>query len=325
MTYIVAEMSCNHLGSLDRALNIVYAASISGADAVKIQTWTPELMVGSNKLTMRSGPWVGHNMAQLYREAWTPWEWHKPIMDYCHSLELEFFSTAFDIPALEFLESIGVRKHKISSFELVDLELIKAAYATHKPLVLSTGMASAEEIDRACAITEHEATLLHCVSAYPAKPQDMNLARIHHWIDYGYEVGISDHTLGIAIPAAAVAIGATYVEKHLTLSRADGGHDAKFSLEPEEFKQMAEACRDVYEAIGDGHMRKIKDEEPQREMRRSLWWDENLEPGCKVSRKHIKTCRPGYGLPPMRLNGIIGRQIARNVVADTPITDDDFV
>ncbi len=322
--YFVAEMSANHLGSITRALKIADAAKQAGADALKLQTWTPALMVGNPNLVIESGPWAGRKMIELYAEAFTPWEWHETIMLHCEAIGLDFFSTAFDLRALDFLEHLGVTRHKISSFELVDLELVQAAAATGKPLILSTGMADLNDIVRAVGKCTYEGlkdiTLLHCVSAYPCRAEEANLARMKRMMQqWNYPVGLSDHSLGVGVAVAATLMGASMIEKHLTLSRSDGGPDADFSLEPAEFSDMVEACKDAAAATH-GTTKPLEHEA----MRRSLWFAKDCEAGQIITREDLQCSRPATGLPPRALSGIIGAKLSRPVTAGNPVSWDDI-
>jgi len=267
--FIVAELSCNHQGSLDRALALVDAVVDAGADAIKLQTWTPGSMVQDHTYVMRTGPWRGRNLANLYHEAHTPWEWHPVIFDYAQKQGIEAFSTPFDVGALEFLESLNCPRYKVASFSLINLPLIRAIAETRTPIILSTGMATEEEINAAIdASGYNDLTLLKCTSAYPADASDANLATMQDMAAFYGNSGLSDHTPGIGVAVAAAALGATVIEKHLTLLRADGGPDAAFSMEPDEFKQMVTACRQAAAAIGTVRYGPTEAELPMLEVRR---------------------------------------------------------
>lgn len=270
--FIVAELSANHLGSLDRALRLIDIAALAGADAVKLQLYDPDKMAPSD-LVIESGPWAGRNARELYREAMTPREWFLPLFDHARRSGIEAFSSVFDTGGLAFLESLGCPRYKIASFEIVDLALIGAAAATGKPLILSTGMASATEIFAAVQAARSSSwhpniTLLKCTSAYPASLEDANLATM---IDlegrFHCDAGVSDHTLGITVPVVATAAGAVMIEKHLTLSRSDGGSDAAFSSEPHEFAAMVKACREAVQALGEVRYGPTESERPQLQLR----------------------------------------------------------
>lgn len=251
--YIVAELGASHLGSFDRAESLIHAAKKAGADAVKLQCWTPGTMAANPEQEIESGPWKGKTLGKLYEECHTKWIWFDPLFTIAAQLGIDIFSSVFDLGALEFLESIGNPRYKISSFEITDLELIRACAKTGKPLVISTGMATRHEIVEALLVADlADATVLACTSAYPAEVSDANLARLEDllWMSSGH-AGISDHTMGHVVPVVATALGATMIEKHLTLSRADGGPDASFSMEPEEFAEMVRYVRQAALALGE--------------------------------------------------------------------------
>lgn len=272
--FIVAELSANHLGSLDRALRIIDAAKAAGADAIKFQTYTVKGMVDDPDLVLSSGPWAGRSQGDLYAEAMTPRSWHQTLFEYARSISIEPFSTPFTPDDVDFLEELNCPRYKIASFELTDLNLIGRAAFTAKPLIMSVGMATQAEITRAILEARlfacTDLTLLKCTSAYPAPVDEMNLATMCALAKSpsNPKVGLSDHTLGIAVPVAATALGATMIEKHLTLSRSDGGPDAAFSLEPHEFAEMVQACRDAAEAIGEVRYGPTESEQPQLALRR---------------------------------------------------------
>ena len=313
--FIVAELGASHNGSLERALQLVDAAADAGANGLKLQTWTTDAMVGDPDFELTDGPWAGRNLRDLYREAQTPWIWHKPIFDRASARGLIPFSTPFDLEALAFLErDLDCPIYKIASFELVDVHLIKAVAQTGKPMILSTGMATFEEITRAwqTAYTHgcRDITLLKCTSAYPTISTSVNLAAMQRLNQaFGSEttsVGISDHTLGSAVAVAATALGATVIEKHLTLSRSDGGPDASFSMEPAEFAQMVKDCRTAAEAIGEPVFGPVPGESTA--LRRSLWLVKELRKGEALTTAHVRTARPALGMPCNRLMDAIGRR-----------------
>ena len=319
--FIIAEMSANHLGSLERALKIVEAAADAGADAIKLQTWSPDTMCIDRGYTLRNGPWAGRTLFDLYREAWTPWEWHKDIFDYARILGLEPFSAAFDRESVDFLETLGVKRHKVASFELVDLPLIRYMASKGKPMILSTGMATFDEIWQALnacyEFSDHRALLLKCTSAYPADASDANLRTIEHIVGNGW--GLSDHTQGIGVACAAVALGATMIEKHLTLARSDGGPDAGFSMEPAEFKQLVVECRRAALARGRVHYGPGPNE--STDLRRSLWVTRDMVPGEPLRLGfNVATARPALGLSPATdLEGAIAK---RYLPAGMPLTQE---
>lgn len=319
--FIVAEMSANHLGSLDRALAIVDAAAGAGADAVKLQTWSPGTMCIDPTYTLDSGPWAGRALAELYEEAWLPWDFHKPIFDRCAERGIECFSAPFDRAAVDFLETLGCPRYKIASFELVDLELIRYAASKGKPMILSTGMALDHEIGTAVNVcSEHYLwpTILKCTSAYPADASDANLAVIRRHIVNGLNIGLSDHTPGIGVAVAAAALGATMIEKHLTLARADGGPDAGFSMEPHEFAQLVTECRRAAAAIGTVQYGCGQGESTA--LRRSLWFKCDVAAGQIITDEDICTARPALGMPPSDKHLVVGAQLRQAVKAGQPVT-----
>lgn len=326
--YIVAELSANHNQKLEDAYALITAAKESGADAVKVQTYTPDtitLCSDSELFKIQSGSiWDGRCLFDLYKEAQTPWEWHEELMHYAQKNKLDFFSSPFDKTAVEFLEHVNVPAYKIASFELVDLALIERVAATGKPVILSTGMASFEEIDEAVKTVlstgNEKIVLLKCTSAYPASPSDMNLRVIPYLIKkYGFPVGLSDHTLGYYIPIAAVALGACMIEKHLTLSRTLKGPDSAFSLEPHEFRKMVDFTRDAQKSLGEVTDELSESEKRNLIFRRSLFVVEDVKAGEVFTEKNIRSIRPGHGLAPKYLPSIIGKRAARNIKSGTPL------
>ena len=321
--FIVAEMSANHLGSLDRALRIVDAAADAGADAVKIQTFTPSQMVGNPDYIIPGGPWHGRRLLSLYEEAHTPREWHKPIFDRCKEQGIVGFSTPFHLDDVAFLETLDCPIYKISSFEINDHELIKACAKTGRTLIISAGMATAEEICKAVAATkrrwDEHIIVLKCTSAYPADASNANLATMTRIAGLS---GLSDHTPGIGVAVAAAALGATVIEKHLTLCRANGGPDAEFSMEPDEFAQMVVECRRAAASIGKVTFGPSASEKSSLELRRSLWFAQALPEGTVIQRSHLKSARPALGLSPSRLTSILGKKVKQLLLAGDPVTDD---
>lgn len=330
-TYVIAEMSANHNQSLDQALRIVEAAGAAGADAVKVQTYTPDtITIDSDREYFRIGTgtlWSGRTLYDLYREAYTPWEWHGRLRDAAAELGMALFSSPFDHTAIDFLESLDVPAYKIASFELVDLALIRRAARTGKPMIVSTGMATLGEIDEAVQAARSggatELALLKCTSAYPAPPAEMNLRTIPHLRDaFGVPVGLSDHTHGLAAPVAAVALGACIVEKHFTLSRSDGGPDAAFSLEPDEFKAMVEAVRASEQALGSVSYTVTQREAASRVFRRSLFVVADMAAGDRFTEETVRSIRPAHGLPPRYLGDVLGRRAAAAIGRGTPLSWD---
>ena len=295
---LCAEISANHLGSLDRALAIVDAAADAGADLLKVQTWTPGTMCVSKDYALGHGPWAGRKLFDLYEEAFTPWEWHAPIFERARARGMEPFGAAFDMGAVDFLCSLGVNRLKVASFELVDLPLIRYMASKGKPVILSTGMATTQEVYaaiQAAAVDAPLITILTCTSAYPASPHDANLARGPAMREDQW--GLSDHTMGIGVACAAAAMGAKMIEKHLTLSRADGGPDAGFSMEPHEFKQMVVECRRAAVAVGTVKYGPGPNE--STELRRSMWVTKDAEPGELLCLGlNVATARPALGMSP---------------------------
>lgn len=323
--YIIAELSANHLGSLDHALKIVDAAARAGASAVKLQTWSPGTMVGRPDYTLKSGPWAGRKLAELYAEAWTPWDWHRPIFERANSHGMEAFSSVFDQESLVFLEDLRVPRYKIASFELTDAYLIQLAASTGKPLILSCGMARKDEITMAVNYARaagcKELTLLKCTSAYPAKLADANIATmVDMWKSFGCSVGLSDHTPGPIAAMAAVANGASVIEKHLTLSRADGGPDSGFSMEPDEFAAMVTGCQRIAETMGCVKYGPSRAEASQVGLRRSLYLVKDAKAGEELKRYHVRSARPALGLNPTEFPFVEGQRFAYDVYAGQPLS-----
>jgi pseudaminic acid synthase len=328
-SYVIAELSANHHQDYDQAAQIVRAAKDAGADAIKLQTYTADtITIASDRPEFRiSGGtlWDGRTLHDLYSEAATPWDWQPKLQKLAEELGMDCFSSAFDPTAVDFLESIGVPAHKVASSELVDIPLIQKMARTGKPLILSTGMAHAEEIEEALqaarAAGATQIALLKCTSAYPAPPDEMNLRTISEMVRrFGVPVGLSDHTMGIAAPVAAVALGACIVEKHLTLSRSDPGPDSAFSLEPHEFKAMVDAVRVAEKALGKVHFGLSPKEQASRAFRRSLFVVEDVEQGEAFSAANVRSIRPANRLHPRYLNEVIGRTAAQSIKRGTPLT-----
>jgi len=326
-TYIVAEISANHGGSLDRALELVRAAHAAGADAIKLQTYTADTLTldsPADCFRVEGTLWSGRTLHELYTEAHTPWEWHQPIRELARELELDCFSTPFDATAVDFLETLDMPAYKIASFEIVDIPLLTRIAGTGKPVIMSTGMATLEEIVEAVEAVRAAGTgglaLLKCTSAYPAPPDEVNLRTIGHLAEtFDVPVGLSDHTLGIAVPVAAVAAGACIVEKHVTMARADGGPDSDFSLEPDEFKAMVDAIRVAERAMGCVQYGVSDAEKSSRVFRRSLFVVKDVKEGEVLSDAHVRSIRPGHGLHPRHLSEVLGRRAACDVARGTPL------
>lgn len=326
--FVIAELSANHAHDLDRALRIVRAAAEAGADAIKLQTYTADtLTIHCDKPDFRVGEgtrWAGRTLYDLYSEAFTPWEWHEPVKELAESLGMEFFSTPFDPTSVEFLERLGVKAYKVASFELVDTGLLKLIAQTGKPVIMSTGMADLEEIREAVETVagtgNDRIALLKCTSGYPSLPEEMNLKAIPALIaEFGMPVGLSDHTLTSAVPAAAVALGACVIEKHITLNRADGGPDAAFSLEPDEFQEMTGAVRTAWKALGRAVFECGKREAGSRVFRRSLYVVENIAAGETFTTRNIRSIRPGFGLHPRFLDSLLGKRAALDIGRGTAL------
>ena len=327
--FIIAEMSGNHNQSLERALAIVDAAAAAGVDALKIQTYTADTMTldidtGEFFIADKDSLWEGESLYHLYEKAYTPWEWHKPIFDRCREVGILGFSTPFDDTAVDFLEKLSVPFYKIASFENVDLPLVKKVAKTGKPIIVSTGMTTVAELDDLVRTAREngckDLTLLKCTSSYPASPQGTNLRTIPHMQElFHCRVGLSDHTLGIGAAVASIALGATVIEKHFTLSRAEGGVDAAFSLEPAEMSQLVEECRAAYEALGEIGYMVQEQEKKSLAFRRSLYVAEDMKAGEAFTEKNLRRIRPGLGLAPKYYDIILGRRVNKDVERGTPV------
>ncbi len=327
--WIVAELSANHLGRLDRALAIVDAAAAAGCDALKLQSFTPATMTlpgDGPGFAITSGPWAGRTLWDLYEEAHTPWAWHEAIFARGRERGLTVFSTPFDVDAVARLDALGAPAFKIASFELGDLELIAAAARTGKPVIMSTGMASDAEVEVAVATARRHGDggviVLHCVSGYPTPAEDSNLRRLDHLARLGVVIGLSDHSPGATVAIAAVARGAAVIEKHLTLARADGGPDAGFSLEPAEMAEVVRGCKTAWAALGDGSARRPASEAGSRAFRRSLYVVEDVAAGAPLTRANVRAIRPGFGLPPGHLPEVLGATAKVAIARGTPLAWD---
>lgn len=327
--FIIAEMSGNHNQSLDRALEIVEAASVSGVHGFKLQTYTADTMTLNVKkdeflISDPNSLWYGRSLYDLYQEAHTPWEWHKPIFDLARKLGLIAFSTPFDETAVDFLEALDVPCYKIASFENTDIPLIRKVASIGKPMIISTGMATIAELDetvRACREYGcQEIVLLKCTSTYPATPENTNISTIPHMRKlFNCEVGLSDHTLGLGAAVASVPLGATVIEKHFTLSRTDGGVDSAFSLEPREMKALVEESRRAWQALGHVSYGPTQQEKASIKFRRSLYITKNMEAGEVLTKETVRSIRPGFGLHPRYLDVILGMKIKQNVQKGTAL------
>lgn len=328
--FVIAEMSGNHNQSLDRAIEIVEAAAKSGAHALKIQTYTPDTMTidldeREFHISDPKSLWAGTSLYKLYGEAYTPWEWHKPIFDHARRLGVIPFSTPFDDTAVDFLESLDAPCYKIASFENTDLPLIRRVAATGKPLIISTGMATVAELDETVRAAReagcNDLILLKCTSTYPATAENTNILTIPHLRElFGCEVGLSDHTMGVGVSVASVALGASVIEKHFTLNRADGGVDSTFSMEPSEMSQLVVETERAWQALGQVSYGPTKAEMKSMQFRRSLYVVQDLKVGDVLTYENVRAIRPGLGLPPKYFDVLLGRKINQDVKRGTPLT-----
>ncbi|MFZ7103248.1 MAG: pseudaminic acid synthase [Peptococcaceae bacterium] len=327
--FVIAEMSGNHNQSLNRALEIVGAAKEAGVDALKMQTYTPETMTLDIQekefmINETGNLWRGKSLYQIYKKAYTPWEWHEEIFNLAHQLGLIIFSSPFDETAIDFLEELNPPCYKIASFEIVDLPLIKKAAATGKPLIISAGMATVAEIADAVKAAEQagckDLILLKCTSTYPAPPEYCNLLTIPHMQElFNCQAGLSDHTLGIGVAVAGVALGATVIEKHFTLSRSEAGVDAPFSLEPEEMRQLVSEAKRAWQALGKVSYGPTPGEKDSLKRRRSLYVIKDMEAGEEFTEDNLGRIRPGIGLEPKYYDILIGKKVVKSISKGTPV------
>jgi pseudaminic acid synthase len=326
--YIIAEISANHNQDFNKAVKLIDAAAKAGADAVKLQTYTPDTLTincdNAHFMIGKGTPWEGKTLYDLYGEAFTPWEWQQKLKDKAESMGMECFSTPFDNSAVDFLEKMNVKAYKIASFELVDIPLIKYTASKGKPMIMSTGMATEEEIrdavDAVYSTGNRDLALLKCTSSYPALPEQMNLKTIPDLAEkFNVISGLSDHTLTKDIAVASVALGANIIEKHITLSRKEGGHDVSFSLEPDEFKQMVESVRMVEKALGKVNYEITEKEKASRVFRRSLFVVKDIEAGELLTSENIRSIRPGAGLSPKYYDQILGKTSLCDIKRGTPL------
>ncbi|TYT76293.1 pseudaminic acid synthase [Desulfobotulus mexicanus] len=330
--YIVAELSANHNGSLERALAILETAKKCGADAVKLQTYTADTLTlncDSEDFQIKGGLWDGKTLYELYRWAQMPWDWHGPLFDRAKELGITIFSTPFDSTAVDLLEDLNTPAYKIASFEAVDLNLVRYAASTKKPMILSTGMADMEEIAEAVQAAEDggctELALLHCVSGYPAPPEDYNLKTIPDMMArFGKVTGLSDHTLDNTTAIASVALGAAIIEKHFTLNRKGGGPDDSFSLEPPQLEELCRDAKTAWQALGKVDYGRKSSERANVLFRRSLYYIKDMKAGDILDEKSIKSIRPGYGLAPKHLNTLFGKRLKKSVDRGTPAAWEDI-
>ena len=330
--FVVAEMSGNHNRSLDRALAIVDAAADAGAHALKIQTYTADTMTlalgkGEFRIDEPGSLWKGRTLHDLYDEAHTPWEWHAPIFERCRAHGMIGFSAPFDPTAVDFLETLAVPCYKIASFETTDIPLIRKVAATGKPMIISTGMATRDELDETVREAREAGcaslVLLKCTSTYPASPEASNIRTIPDLRErYACEIGLSDHTTGIGAAVAAIALGASVIEKHFTLSRADGGVDSTFSLEPQELRALVDETQRAWLALGEVRYGPTPSEEQSLKFRRSLYVVKDMAAGERLTAENVRAIRPGLGLPPKHLDTVLGRPVAHAVSRGTPLTWD---
>ena len=325
--YVIAELSANHNGELSRALALVAEAKAAGADAIKLQTYTADTITIDHDgpgFLLTEGLWRGRTLYDLYQEASTPWEWHEALFNEARRVGIAPFSSPFDPTAVDFLESMDVPAYKVASFELVDIPLVERIADTGKPMIMSTGMASLEEIadavDAARRSGNDQIVLLHCVSGYPTPPEECNLRTMADLAErFGVLTGLSDHTLGTAVPVAATALGAAVIEKHFTLRRADGGPDSTFSLEPEELATMVADCTTAHAALGRPTYGVQESERQYLSARRSLYVVADVAAGAPFTPKNLRSIRPGFGLPPKHLASILGRSASRDLKRGTPL------
>lgn len=325
--YVVAELSANHNGSPETAIRIIEEAKKAGADAIKLQTYTPDtitLKCDSEEFLIHGGLWDGRTLYDLYQEAHTPWNWHKPLFEHARKLGITIFSSPFDSTAVDLLEDLNAPAYKIASFEAVDLPLIKYVAGTGKPMIISTGMADAEEIQEAIDAARaggcKELAILHCVSGYPAPAEDYNLRTIPDMIErFGLVIGLSDHTLDNTTAIASVVMGASIIEKHFTLDRSGGGPDDSFSLEPAELAALCRDSKTAWAALGAVDYGRKSSEQGNVKFRRSLYFVKDLKAGEVITRDAVRSVRPGFGLAPKYLNSVIGKRLRSDALCNTPV------
>ncbi|QVL44601.1 MAG: pseudaminic acid synthase [Alcanivorax sp.] len=328
--YVIAELSANHNGKLETALKIVEEAKEAGADAVKLQTYRPDTITldcDSEDFQVHGGPWDGRTLYDLYKEAHMPWEWHKPLFEYARKLGITIFSSPFDTTAVDLLEELGSPAYKIASFEAIDLPLIEYVARTGKPMIISTGMADAEEIQEAIDAARgagcEQLAILHCVSGYPAPAEDYNLRTIPDMMQrFGLVTGLSDHTLDNTTAITSAALGASLIEKHFTLDRNGGGPDDSFSLEPADLAALCRDSKTAWQALGNVDYGRKSSEQGNVKFRRSLYFVKDLKAGDVITESCVRSVRPGYGLSPKYMNDIMGCTVNQDVSSMTPVTDD---
>lgn len=330
--YVIAEMSANHNGSLDTAKRIIEVAQQSGADAVKLQTYKPDtitLNCDSEDFQIHGGLWDGKTLYQLYEEAHMPWDWHRPLFEHARKVGITIFSSPFDNTAVDLLEDLNAPAYKIASFEAVDLPLIKYVASTGKPMIISTGMADAQEIQEAVDAARSagckQLAILHCVSGYPAPAEDYNLRTIPDMIArYGAVTGLSDHTLDNTTAITSVALGASIIEKHFTLDRSGGGPDDSFSLEPAELAALCNGSKTAWSALGRVDYGRKSSEQGNAKFRRSLYFVRPMNAGDLVTADCVRSVRPGFGMAPKHLDAILGKRVARAISANSPVLQQDL-
>ena len=323
--YIIAEMSANHNGDINNAFKIIEVAKSAGADAIKLQTYRPDTITldcDSEDFQIKGGLWDGKTLYQLYSEAYMPWEWHKPLFDYAHKLGITIFSSPFDNTAIDLLEDLNAPAYKIASFEAVDPQLIKYAASTGKPMIISTGMANAEEIQEAIEAAREggcqQLAILHCVSGYPAPAADYNLRTIPDMMQrFGLVTGLSDHTIDNTTAITSIALGASIIEKHVTLDRNGGGPDDSFSLEPQELTALCRDAKTAWEALGQVDYGMKSSERGNVKFRRSLYFVKDMEAGEVITEECVRSVRPGFGLASKYLKNILGGKIKENIKKNT--------
>jgi len=329
--YVVCELSGNHNGRLERALDLLDAAAATGADAIKIQSYTADTITINHDgpgFRIDGGPWDGRTLYDLYQEAQTPFEWHGALFARARELGVTLFSTPFDESAVDLLEELGAPAYKIASFEAIDLPLIAYVASKRKPMIISTGMANLDEIGEAVGTARHhgcdQVVLLHCVSSYPAPDEQSNVRTVPDLAErFGVVSGLSDHTFGSAVAVASIALGGSMVEKHFTLSRADGGPDSAFSLEPDEFTSLVEDCKRAWRALGRATYDLQGCERGSIAFRRSIYVVRDVAAGDELTRENIRSIRPGHGLAPKRLPEVLGRRAARDLKRGEPLKFED--
>jgi N-acetylneuraminate synthase len=330
--YVIAEMSGNHNGDIGRALALIEAAKAAGADAVKLQTYTADTITIDHDgpgFMIEGGLWHGRKLHELYSEAHTPWDWHPRLFDHARAVGIACFSSPFDPTAVDFLQGLDAPAYKVASFEIVDTPLVACMARTGKPLIISTGLASPQDITDAVAAAREaggrEIILLHCTSGYPTPASQMHLRTMPDLAKaHGTLVGLSDHTMGTAVAVAAVALGACVIEKHFTLARADGGVDSAFSLEPEELARLVCDCRDAWSALGSVHYEEVEAEKAGRDLRRSLYVVADVKKGEPLTPDNVRSIRPGHGMAPKHLHEVLGRPAARDLKRGEPLAWDQI-